>query len=1845
MLPVYISIEIHGLIDGAGWEYNSDGDFFDLQKLFSDRTTEYPDVVTSCRSQALRLLDGFPHFAERKSCQIVPIFLEAANRIVTEANGMNIAEDIVRKTHDGRLYQKWNRKDCKLFLSIFAKFKNPRTMYRSHEVYDTLIHLVGNGDLEYQQLAFKAIQTWRLSSVNKYSNQLNDLLNETKHNDELLHFLGNELQDNSLDDIEKAELIPVLLHILYGRAIAKNASIVGSSESFARRRNIIVAVSNLGHKELEIFLDIALCQRKVEIASGYDTNSENKLSSSKLRSIHGTLRMIEDILVALGSKVTALAPRIMDALISCIKSLPKHSKDYNTSGDNDDVKINSLLKVLRRHIINCIILMNERCTEFSWESYLPIIVSRLVEPRLDDLPIENAHSVSSVLKLLGSCFTSSNQAIYLLDRYPTLLRKLVDCIIVPTAKDDVIEFIIRDILTQVFELALGVQLYAGAVDESAIKQRDISDILDREARYIIINLNHYLRKHLDKKSTYMVVQALALISRLVRKTEDAVEIFSISTYLLLREPKKLDGSTVDSLLQLISFILVDHHQELNSNHFDRILEALCIHFTFQKSQTTRRLLCSTMETLGSSRVSVDGCNHFDLAVKLSLQLNAAFPKNLNIPNEDQQINALSSIVQLTNEEFEALSWKLPFSSILYNLRYSDDFVLRSHCNAAIRQLIDVATKENETGSTLRAYIRGTLVPYLFQGVRNDSEAKRADVLALCAYLIRRCPEIHPITELGLLNFHNEEEASFFNNVLHVQLHRRIRALKRLSKEISAGKISTRNIKNFLLPLIQHFVLSPKEGSNEQNLASEAITTIESLLDWLKWEECLVVFDCYFGYLRSPNYNPKLTVRLVGAVANSLWEASIIKQYGVDCILRRPGKGLGKPYGLEAMQPTQLTLTSPNMDGLVQDLTIRRIPMMMKFLRDKEVNESGYRASIAISVIKLIMALPAQEVVVLLPSVLSDLAGMLKSREQDSRDLARKALTEGMYVLGPDYFGSVLKELQSALQEGYQLHILGFTLHSLLLAAVDHFSVGTLDYCIPQIMQSVYDDVFGQTGKEKDREGYTNKMKEVKGKKSYDSIELIAKLTKPQKLMEILGPLRELLLKRIDSSSFAKVEEVLRRLCSGIALNRHYHVQDTLVLCYEIFTNSRLSCHKSLPEKANTISKSNSAVPLSKNHLWLGTNSLHVQKMRRFALDVTRLVIQRSPELQNTASISGLLPIINEAVTEEQEEIKISGIRLLSAIVKIPSAKLDSDAATYVSEAVKIIEDSPATNVEIAQASIKLVAAILRERQSVILKDQDIINIIKKIQPDLQEPDRQGVTFNFLKSVLQKKILAPEVYEAIDEVAIIMVTNHSTNAREQARALYIRFFMEYPQSQIRLEKQVAFLLKNLGYEHADGRVSVMEALNLVLKKIGDKVLQPILETCFIPILLVVCNDQASECKEMAGELIKIIFKKADSRRIDSFLLLLIGWLEQTEKLELKRISLRCFSMFCDAGKSLDSLQSKRLYSDLLDILTSNSNMDTQEHNWEMPYLALELLFKLSLFADNKCDLLSNGDLWPAINSKLNFPHAWVKLTAAKLVGVFLTRIKNCETNTANTSHRKESQGKPKLEMKDIIHVMLRSFDVLDSMVVNEQLAAQTTQNLVHIGCYFATNDLGVESKNLLMEDPATPSHITNSAEALAHIFMKAAGILPRHPSMILSDRWRSQEAVLRMLSALIRILTPEAIAPSLEVLTTPLYLLVTSESLTSLNIDQNMQGACKVIVEGSNDIIDTLRENFNTAFLEALQKIRGKTFEKREERRAKRKIEAVNMPEKDLAKKRKKHEMARRRRKEKSLQARSKRRGW
>ena len=75
----------------------------------------------------------------------------------------------------------------------------------------------------------------------------------------------------------------------------------------------------------------------------------------------------------------------------------------------------------------------------------------------------------------------------------------------------------------------------------------------------------------------------------------------------------------------------------------------------------------------------------------------------------------------------------------------------------------------------------------------------------------------------------------------------------------------------------------------------------------------------------------------------------------------------------------------------------------------------------------------------------------------------------------------------------------------------------------------------------------------------------------------------------------------------------------------------------------------------------------------------------------------------------------------------------------------MVERAASTNTPLAQAALRLVSAVLRERPHAIIKqshfETQIAFFLDRIKPDLQEParqvgrDSQVAAFNFLKAVL------------------------------------------------------------------------------------------------------------------------------------------------------------------------------------------------------------------------------------------------------------------------------------------------------------------------------------------------------------------------------------------------------------------------------------------------------------------------------------------------------------------------------
>ena len=64
-------------------------------------------------------------------------------------------------------------------------------------------------------------------------------------------------------------------------------------------------------------------------------------------------------------------------------------------------------------------------------------------------------------------------------------------------------------------------------------------------------------------------------------------------------------------------------------------------------------------------------------------------------------------------------------------------------------------------------------------------------------------------------------ANFFNNIVHIQIHRRTRALRRLADEVEAGSITSKIVSDLFIPLLDPYILG-SDDKKDPDLVNETV---------------------------------------------------------------------------------------------------------------------------------------------------------------------------------------------------------------------------------------------------------------------------------------------------------------------------------------------------------------------------------------------------------------------------------------------------------------------------------------------------------------------------------------------------------------------------------------------------------------------------------------------------------------------------------------------------------------------------------------------------------------------------------------------------------------------------------------------------------------------------------------------------------------------------------------------------------------------------------------------------------------------------------------------------------------
>ncbi|KAL8356670.1 hypothetical protein RB601_001802 [Gaeumannomyces tritici] len=1873
-------------------------ELFDVMlRAFEDAQTIVPDVSETARSKALKVFVAIPSIAERRSRKLVPHLFSWNDVDLAHADD----SDGIAHQAEGK---SWSLVDRKALIGVFALFQNPRVLYQNQQVFDVLLGLIANGDIEVQKLALKAIIAWKQEGVKRYQENLQGLLEEARLRNELtLLFQG----DNKIRDADRPELMPVLLRLLYGRTISKKGAASGRAGVQGTRHAVI---RSLSVQDIGGFLEIALGPihgLRVVDSTGL-CNKVFDQHSLPARKQVGLLNMLETIITELGSSVLEYMGPLVNSVLYCLipacrrlrvdkerklRTSPDEEDEDNEEEDDDENEESeaSLLRAARTTAIKCLCALLKNAAGFDWTPYQEPIVTEVVSPQMATLSQETTQSVSWTLRLLETwslmpryalalsidagvipaviqCITVSHTKAEVKIFALGIVRNLIRLSLAPTEESEFNELIRAEILDPNLDLVLGeigrlliVDKSKPSDEKSLEKAKSVAvppvdeEVEDDAAADEPVNEEKSPEEEtaddevvlklapIGRQLLEAAVDTVVEIAPLVENSKNTRNLVEISTFLLNQPARSVNPKVKGAILLILERFVVLESLQDDGKLRRNIYETICSLFSFFKDRQNRQSLSRLLLVFATQESSIQE------VADLSSELNSFVEGRLDEPDYDRRLAAFRAICKPREVPFTIEQWLPLLHNFICYMHHDEEHGILSQNSAdgICRFILATASVWDQPPPRKRFTDRldRILLPAIYVGARDKSETVRREFLRVLGFLASHLRAWEPVADLSPLVPEAEEgdetmeetqqskkkrDLDFFYNILTPAVSKQVQALQFLQGVNERSSLSSRNVSKFFIPLLEHFILGREDGSDDQGLGAQATNTISSLAGALEWPQYRALLRRYVLYVKSKPELHKQIIRLLDKVVEALEVAA------------------GQAYNLEsnndakaAASPSISTLGKrlPSREKFSDEVSGPLMATLLDHLHEKDETTVSSRVPIGVIIVKLLNLLPANARDLKLPGVLTDICHILRSKAWDSREMARSTLVKIACILGAPCFSFILKELRGALTRGYQLHVLSYTVHSILVAVIPEFNQGDLDYCVDQVVAVIMDDIFGVTGQEKEAEEYTNKMKEIKSSKSQDSMELIAKNTSISCLITLVQPLKDLLLEKLNLKMARKIDELLSRVTAGLLHNPAAESKDALIFCYEViqevYNSKKPEAEVKLDPRLRRYLIQKGA---KKNDR--GTTTKHTYKLTRFALDVLRSLMRKHDSLRTASYASGFLPILGDAVISGEEEVKVAAFKLLVVLVKVPFKNNDSTNLYKVAfkEALRTISGSTTTTSEVAQAALRLISVILRDRSDVSVKDAAIDMLLGRVKDDLTEPLHRHITFSFLRSVLDRKIETAVVYDTLDHVGSVMITNDDKDTRDLARGAFFQFLREYPQKKARWEKQLKFIVANLQYDREGGRLSVMEVLHLLLMKSADDFVQEVCTTCFIPLVFVLANDDSEKCRLAAAELVKEVLRRADKASTQKFLTILRGWLGQDENAGVLRLGIQTLGFYFEVreASSRDKKDFALLKGKIMDVVSDAARQDADLVN-------VCLAVVRGVLDKDPARVLApdSRELWDRIVACLSHADTAVKLSAVKLLSSYLADF--ARGGGLRGSHGLE------LDQTAVMRLIRLNLGVLGSDEVGEPLAEEVAQILVFLGnaVEFESEELDSESDEEGGDDDNEDEDDDNDNDGEAverddgkkkytnsrYMFGRLAAIVRKETRPKSAELVPKLAALDVLLAYCDRLAPAGCVRPSLRAILRPLRNVTDLAVPTPWSPDPDFAARHETLRQKARDCMDSLQRRLGTAaYTAALLAVGEGVRGRRQARSTKRKIEAVAAPERAGAEKRKRFEKKKEKRK-------------
>jgi len=1522
-------------------------------------------------AQLMKTLQESPRIAEKHAVTLVPhFFSKAAAGNVEDDDGPHFSQTAIRH-----------------YLNVFRNFADPSKIAESTQLVQFYKISLMRPDTLLQQLALQCLFTYKSAALTTQKAMLERLVADATSRDELIRLSG-ALRDGSIPTEHLEELMEIILRMLYGKVITrKNKAAGGNSAGVikARQSSIFTFIAACRPQDLKALLDLATSSLSV-LVERCQTIDDRFYLPSAVEDIRAVIpiRIMKGFITTLDEMFSQL-PKLLQPHVQTLLGVTMqiHHVAQASLEVTAEGKEKIRLKDLRSMSFKIYQDFFVQEYDFDYAPYMPAMFAQLIQPRLELLASENSQGPSSLLELC-KIWSSMSHHVHLLQSYDVnLLEQIVKILEFSNAVDKAV-CIVFDIIENLINMTLGPKLSSSTAVANEMLNSNVDVILRCTGSFLLHN------RTASPNKSRLINRAISLISIVSERTERPDQMRDVVDTLIpsLRKGVRVVSDTVKAdilriLRNSLPSIIASTHDNPQSS--DNYRSTICQLFSTLSDSSCRTILVdivAVFETLSAVHGVVSA-------------INAMEPKRINEADYGARCEALERFVD-SEMELSDPQWLLILHNCVFLMNDHEDMVQRKTAAGVVHKYMQSSHASNAEGGPAQ-HVLHVLLPAIKKAMHSPHQSIRAEYLALLARCVELFPASETFSDMTILLAAGDEEAAFFTNVLHLKSHRRQRALVRFGKLCEVNSFRSSTLQNIFLPLLSHFIFS-EATSKRQDDINEAINAISSIASTLLWKP---YYDTIKMYMRALSKKPNLAKTIIRLLISLLgnWRAE------------------------QADENSEIVGLCEMIYGIMEK----------KDDKERSDDQAIMRLPLATAIVKLLLTLKEDSMQLQLPRVLSIICVSLQSRNQLVRDAGRSTLVETAVLLGPSYARHIITTMQTKLDRGFQLHVLGYALNSVLAKITATCETGALDYCLDDIMRIVVEELVGKVGQEKDSEEMTGKVREAKSDKAFDTFELIGQTVLLENISKVLGPIRDIVDNTANSKQAHKVSESLRRLGLGLHKNKGVDHVDYLVFIYSLIINQVEANEPDHAEEQESTATNfivqnlkrpdQVAAPISKQYS---------QHFVNFGFNIFLMLIRSDgfDPIKYKEALDPFVYVATEGLNSRQAQIMIQAAKALILLSKYDLPQLRSSLPVAVKRAIKYIRKEPSTSTELAQTLFRFLTCVMRDNPYVKVERVDIKPLLALISPDLEDASKQNMVFSFFKAVIGRKIITTEVYELMDQVADILVTAQSQQIRELCRQTFIGYLLNYEINMDLLTRHLRHLMENLTYVHASGRASVLMMFKLILDRFPTQTINTFIDLLFMNVLLRVHNEEDKDCQALCKDLAAQIMLNADTAK-QYALIQVIATLKDSDQTEHRIVAARAYSIAVQADVSPIIRAEEQL---LVTIDSALGRSETQEKiEW------LELLKTMHTQIRTLNSSKSMQRLWPKI----------IDLTVDADFTLQPICLGNLAIHLASNADMEAMENEPTLPKETCRNLCIRFFDNLRESRISATVKDLTLVNLIHI----------------------------------------------------------------------------------------------------------------------------------------------------------------------------------------------------